>query len=107
MPAELCEPLWELWPAGPFMPLKSSVFIDFLGEALGEAAVAHQAATKTGSDATSRLVNGEMTFDRDAAAKAIEERIARPQGLTVEDAASGVTTLRRHAGGEGGDPGDI
>lgn len=36
--AERCEPVWALWPAGPFMPLKSRVFIDFLGEALGEAA---------------------------------------------------------------------
>ena len=33
--AERCELLWALWPAGPFMPLKSRVFIDFLGEALG------------------------------------------------------------------------
>ncbi|MGL9774434.1 MAG: hypothetical protein ACR5LG_12355 [Sodalis sp. (in: enterobacteria)] len=39
-----------------------------------------------------------MTLDRDAAAKAIEERIARPLGLTVEDAARGITTSRRRAG---------
>ncbi|MGL9774433.1 MAG: LysR substrate-binding domain-containing protein [Sodalis sp. (in: enterobacteria)] len=34
--AERCEPVWALWPARLFMPLKSRVFIDFLGESLGE-----------------------------------------------------------------------
>ncbi|MFT4464953.1 MAG: LysR substrate-binding domain-containing protein [Sodalis sp. (in: enterobacteria)] len=34
--SERCEPLWTLWPAGPFMPLKSRVFIDFLCESLGD-----------------------------------------------------------------------
>ncbi|MEN3262098.1 LysR family transcriptional regulator [Sodalis endosymbiont of Spalangia cameroni] len=36
--SERCEPLWALWPAGPFMPLKSRVFIDFLCESLGDGA---------------------------------------------------------------------
>ncbi|MEN3262107.1 hydantoinase/oxoprolinase family protein [Sodalis endosymbiont of Spalangia cameroni] len=42
---------------------------------------------------TPRLLNGEMTLDVAAAAKAIEDCIAKPLGLTVEDAASGIIDI--------------
>jgi N-methylhydantoinase A len=39
------------------------------------------------------LLNGEMSLDLDAAARAIEREVARPLGLTIHDAASGIIDI--------------
>jgi N-methylhydantoinase A len=62
------------------------------------------------------FLGGRMTLDRDAAAAAIEEQIAEPLGLTVEQAAAGIRqivdaqmadTLRELTIGRGHDPRDF
>ena len=42
---------------------------------------------------TPRLLNGEMTLDVEAAARAIEEHVAKPLGLSVHDAAAGIIDI--------------
>ncbi|VVE61289.1 hydantoin utilization protein A [Pandoraea captiosa] len=43
------------------------------------------------------LLNGAMSLDVDAARRAIDERIARPLGLTIEEAARGILALADNA----------
>jgi N-methylhydantoinase A len=43
------------------------------------------------------LLDGAITLDRDAAARAIEARIARPLGLTLEQAARGIVAVADNA----------